>query len=160
MTSLLDPKFPSTTSRLDAGDTTPAPAGFDFMGAANKGLSLVEGVYNLTRSFRASKMPGINERNLLRIGEQSFNDHMSQVKQTVASYVQSQAGSGLARNKDIEMGAYFKGSRDAAQQAYEYDLQAGQQRYEGRIGKIQARMNKVNSIASGVKSISSAFMPV
>jgi hypothetical protein len=159
MTSLYDRPNAATTSGLNDGNTS-AVAGFDFMGAANKGLSLVEGVYNLTRSFRASKMPGINERNLLRIGEQSFNDHMSQVKQTVASYVQSQAGSGLARNKDIEMGAYFKGSRDAAQQAYEYDLQAGQQRYEGRIGKIQARMNKVNSIASGVKSISSAFMPV
>jgi hypothetical protein len=151
MTSLYDRPYASTTSAVGAGDTTPAPT--DWAGGINKGLGVVKGLSEISEGLQAYSMSKINAKNIIRVGEQAFNDHMSSVRQAVGSYVQQQAGSGLVANKDVSFGAYATGARDAANKLYDSRMAANQVKYEGK-------MQKIKGIAQGVQSISSSFMPV
>jgi hypothetical protein len=125
--------------------------------AAVKGFgqatTAIGGIGQISEGLQAYSFSKLNAGILNRQGKQAFADHMSCVRQEISSYVQKQAGSGLVRNRDIEFGALAKGARDAAEMQYAKEMEANQVKYEGKMAKIQG-------IAKGVSSISSAFTPV
>jgi len=153
MTSLYDRPFQGTTSGMGEGDTSGKynpQGGTDWAGNAKKAMGVIGGLSEISSGLNAYALSKINAKNVMRVGRQSFEDHMASVRQAVGSYVQKSAGSGLVKNKDIEFGAFAKGARDAANKMYEARVSAAQMKYEGKVAKAKG-------ISSGIMSIAGSF---
>lgn len=142
---------PMGTSGLASGDTSTQPkASFDWAGTGKKVGGALSAIGDVMGGINALSTGKMNAKLSRQYGQESFDAIMSEVKQRVGSYQAQQGASGLVSQSasDVAFGGTAKGAKDAATSRRNFDLQAANQMYEGRMGFAKGLMGAGQSILS------------
>ena len=142
--SIFGRPYGSTTSPVEP--QAPAKASFDW-GKAGSGISALGDVMGGINALSTGKT---NAKLSKQYGKEAFDGIMSEVKQRVGQAETVQGASGLISQsaKDVISAGSSKGATDAARKKREFDIQAANQKYEGRMGMAKGLMGAGQSILS------------
>lgn len=137
-----------TTSSIGEGDTTGAsqPKSGMNMSAIGGAIGAIGEIAGGINALSTGKM---NAKLSERYGKQAFTGIMQEMKQRVSGFEVSQGATGVrGAGADVSRAGAYSGIRDATREKLKYDMQAVNQRYEGRMGMSKALMGAGQSLLS------------
>lgn len=84
-----------------------------------------------------------------KYGKQEFSRIMGEVKQKVSGFTAAQGATGVrGAGADVERSGMYAGAKDAAKAKLNFDMQAVNQRYEGKMAMAKGLMGAGQSLLS------------
>jgi len=143
---------PKNTSGLADGDTSKSPSQpFSLSGNALSNIGTAIGaIGEIQGGINALSTGKMNAKLSKRYGQESFDAIMADVRQRVGSFQVQTGASGLISQSasDVAYSGVAKGAKDAATSKRNYDIQAANQKYEGRMAYAKAIQGAGQSLLS------------